>query len=503
MVPLTPLLALEVADLVRVDDPNWPGAIAHSETGSLLTEPPPPGVPWRYETAAVPDPVEGERDGATARSAWPATDTLEVTNALDWHARGVTGKGVKIALFDSSFYGGEAPLAELGTFTTHDCLFSSSCEAPLDMNAPTFSAEEGRHGIACAETIHDVAPDAELHLVRVNGFTTFENGVAWAAREGIDFVSMSMSFYHASFYDGTGPFDAQLERLEAAGALLASSAGNNAGTHWSGAWRDGDLDGRLDGLGDNAFYAYDTGAAPTFYLSWNRYPNCPETDLDLYVYDLDDNLLGAGESVQAAGQDRCEPVEKVTSAPAADGWYRIEVVLARGSASGLVVDLLPRDMAMFQGNSAGSVADPGSNPLTFAVGAVKADGYLQNGPEGFSSRGPTHGGVNKPDIAGPDGLSSSIYGPAGFFGTSASTPAVAGLLALVLSEDPSLTPREASETLQGWAFGEAGFSQDNALGAGKARLPVGSPDDPQPCGRRRMVMPLFLLPVWWWAGRRR
>jgi subtilisin family serine protease len=501
MVPLTPLLALEAADLVRVDDPGWPGAIARSATGATLAAPPPAGTPWRYEAVPVPDPIEVET-ATHARAAWRAVDALAVTNAADWHARGITGAGVKIALFDSGFYGGEAPLSELGDFTTHDCQLSSSCEPPMDMNAPTFSFEEGMHGIACAEVIHDIAPDAELHLVRVNTFTTFENAVAWAAREGIDVISMSMSFYNQSFYDGTGPFDPQLEILESAGALLVSSAGNNAGTHWSGPWRDGNGDLRHDGDGDDGFLVYDADTTPSFYLGWNRYGRCTETDLDLYVYDLHGNRLGASLDVQAEGEDRCEPNETLSSPPSSDGWYRLEVVLRRGSAAGLAIDVLPRDMDMIEGDPAGSVADPGSNPLTFAVGAVEADGYLEKRPEYFSSHGPTNAGLRKPDIAGPDGLTSSIYGTAGFYGTSASTPAVSALVALVMSEEPGISSREASRRLQGWAFGEEAFGPDNALGAGKARLPVPS-DDPQPCGRRRMAMPMFLLPVWWFALRRR
>ena len=59
---------------------------------------------------------------------------------------------------------------------------------------------------------------------------------------------------------------------------------------------------------------------------------------------------------------------------------------------------------------AGSIADPGTHPDVLTVAAVRANGYLQNGPESYSSQGPTHGGVDKPDIAGPDGLTTSAYG---------------------------------------------------------------------------------------------
>ena len=87
---------------------------------------------------------------------------------------------------------------------THDCYGHRSCDLPIDTIRPTYRHETGGHGIACAEVIHSIAPGAELHLVRVNGLTTLENAADWAVREGIDLVSMSMSFFNESFYDGTG-----------------------------------------------------------------------------------------------------------------------------------------------------------------------------------------------------------------------------------------------------------------------------------------------------------
>src|SRR5690606_5363085 len=113
-----------------------------------------------------------------------------------------------------------------------------SCALPLDSVAPRLGYEIGRHGVACADIVQDLAPDAELYLVRVNGSTTFASAASWAIREGIDVISVSMSFFNDSFYDGTGPFTEILHRLEAHDILVVTSAGNYARGHWDGAWVD-------------------------------------------------------------------------------------------------------------------------------------------------------------------------------------------------------------------------------------------------------------------------
>jgi subtilisin family serine protease len=99
--------------------------------------------------------------------------------------------------------------------------------------------------------------------------------------------------------------------------------------------------------------------------------------------------------------------------------------------------------------------------------------------------------VPKPEIAGPDGLTTPTYGVRGFFGTSASTPAVAGAVAVVRSRWPELTSREASERLRAWAFGDAPGWDDPGLGAGRARLPV--PDAAGEVGCRSGDRALLLL----------
>src|SRR5262249_32281564 len=102
-----------------------------------------------------------------------------------------------------------------------------------------------------------------------------------------------------------------------------------------------------------------------------------------------------------------------------------------------------------------------------------------NALEPFSSRGPTIDNRVKPDIAGQDGVSSSVYGastgtcgPDGFYGTSAAAPHTAGVAALVLGQTPSLSVTQLQSAITGAALDLGPSGKDNSFGAGKLRLPA-------------------------------
>ncbi len=447
-------------ELVRVADPAYPGAIAHTAVGSLLEAPPTDGTPWHYETFAVPD-------------GWPGDSAASVVGAPAWHAAGWRGAGVHVAVFDVQWNLGNPLPDTLTDSTTADCFAHLSCDVPFEVVAPRFAGELGAHGVACAQAVREVAPDARISLVRVIGYSTLASAVDWAIRNDVDVISMSLSFFNDSFYDGGGPFRVLAERLAAHNILLVTSAGNYARQHWSGRWKDRDGNGRLDFDGTNALpVAFNGGGRRTVYVNWDEHTSCGDSDLDVWVLDRYGFIVGRGERVQSRSEESCDPVERVQADVASAGTYQLVVKGQRVSSAWLEVDVLVLGGQVLEPKAGGSVVDPGSNELVFTVGAVDAWNYLSNPAEGFSSRGPTNGGLNKPDIAGPDGLTDAVYGTRGFFGTSAATPAVAGALALVLSRERTLTPAEGGARLQAWAWGHDAGWDDPALGAGKVRLPV-------------------------------
>jgi serine protease AprX len=135
------------------------------------------------------------------------------------------------------------------------------------------------------------------------------------------------------------------------------------------------------------------------------------------------------------------------------------------------------------GDQPETVGSPGAAVNAITVGAVAEWSAPVNAGAGrhsdgvylapFSSRGPTLGGVTKPDVAAPGvTVTSAMANQAGgatyvtMSGTSMATPFVAGTAALALAADPSLTPAGVRALVEGTAQDRGPSGKDNDWGAG-------------------------------------
>ena len=130
----------------------------------------------------------GATEQIALESDWPAEVTRE------WAWGGSTGKGVRVCILDS------------GVDASHPLVgrVESAVAVSKDEDGAAFVAKdlEGDvcgHGTACAGIVRSLAPEAEIHSVRVlgPGFTGGGNsllfGLRYAVEQGFDVVNMSLS----------------------------------------------------------------------------------------------------------------------------------------------------------------------------------------------------------------------------------------------------------------------------------------------------------------------
>ncbi len=392
-----------------------------------------------------------------------------------WHAAGRVGAGQTVMVVDGGFAGAAVRQAE------------GELPAMLTtMNLCSGGFDQTDHGTAVAEIVHDQAPGAVQRLVCVDSPTDLETVVDDAIARKIRVITMSLGFLNSARGDGSGAAGTPnhaVARAEAAGIVWVNAAGNYAELHHSAIF-----DPQSNGYHDFSPSNDGNGVllAPglsTIFLSWDAWPTTA-IDLDLHLYNASLQLVGFSETVQNGSQP---PTERLTvnNPGATFALAYIAVFRASGVATPRFDLVVPDGGALEFPTTAGSLVEPASSPSAVAVGA-----YCAGAVDDFSSRGPTIDGRTKPDIAALDWTATATYGTAtvacevgGFGGTSAAAPAVAGAVAVILANDPSLSVAGVRALLSERALDPSWspLGIDNDIGAGTLHLgAVLSPTAPSP-----------------------
>jgi len=322
------------------------------------------------------------------------------------------------------------------------------------------------HGTAVAEIVYDVAPQAQLYLINIGDEVDLENAKDYCISEGVDIINHSVGWVNTNFTDGAGVICAITDNARANGILWVNAAGNSAKRHYQGSFTDTDGDDWHEFTsGDETNDIQLTSLAYIYvFLTWNSWP-VTNQDYDLYLYDDALNLVAWSENWQTGTQEPKEAIYYI--APA--GTYKIAV--AKYSATGdQKVKIFTFDQDLEYRTAAHSLMAPADATGVMTAAAIDQANWTTGPQESFSSQGPTNDGRIKPDISAPDGVSSFTYGTTGFFGTSASSPHVAGAAALVLSAMPGLSPDELQSYLEGWAVDMGDAGKDSIYGSGRLRL---------------------------------
>lgn len=426
------------------------------------------------------------------------SEGANLTGANNFHSAGFTGTGVKIAVIDLGFKG----LSEA----------ISNGDLPYDVITYDFTGNgiqtESKHGTACAEIVHDMAPDAELHLLKGMDEVDGYNALDYCADNDIDIISFSMGTFGSGPGDGTGPVDEAFDDARSNGIFVVAAAGNKAnsrtngitiGSHWKGTFYDSDGDDVHEFIQGNSESYYNViGAFPDqdddgnpktsevrILMRWNDWPSA-SIDYDIYLHDYDTNeLVDVSNAIQDGSQP---PIEKIViDLPDSQDYlhkYTLFVEKPNGEPSGTELELFLGGTSKFLpigkspiATSSSSITEPADAQSVFTVGAINYNNWTTGPQEDFSSQGPTNAWAGsseriKPDICGPDGVSGYTYGESSFRGTSAAAPYVAGAAALILSMHPNLTPDELQSLIESNAIDMGSTGKDNFYGWGKLSVNV-------------------------------
>jgi subtilisin family serine protease len=397
---------------------------------------------------------------------------VAATGARTWHRAGARGAGVRVAVVDLGFGGwresranGDLPQSTVAV---------DYCPGSFE------GVRASSHGTAVAEIVAEMAPEARLYLICVSNIAGLARAKDYARANRIHVVNHSASWFNAGRGDDSGGLDTPsgiVADARAAGILWVNAAGNRAQQHWSGTFADANANGWHEFVpGDEGnTIVVGGGQATCMALKWDNWP-VTAVDYDLYLVRASD-----GVPVQFSATDQngaLPPTELICHFNASTSAQLFAVAIRLADAAGAPAPRL--DLFVYPGPNLehqvadGSVTEPGSSSRALTVGAVC---WQTNGLESFSSRGPTIDGRTKPDLVGPDWVSSFSYGPfggcggqSGFAGTSASAPHVAGAAALVKSANPSWGANELQAYLEANALDLGVPGRDSSFGAGRLAL---------------------------------
>jgi|GEM_PF-2676215 hypothetical protein len=408
-----------------------------------------------------------------------------LTSASDFHAAGFEGQGANVAIIDLGFEGLTAAqaageLQNVHVDDTHDYT-GNGLET------------ESEHGTGVAEIVEDMAPQARLYLLKIGDSLDLENAVQFCITNGIHVINHSVGWYNSNYYDGTGIIGDIASNARSNDILWVNSAGNEADDgHWQGDFVDTDSDGYhefdagadyldADALDEGSRLNLSSGDTLVVYMTWNDWA-ASDQDYDLYLYSSSGTQVASSAGFQGGAQ---YPTEAIRYTATSDGNFEI-VIEAFNAPQAPEIEIYAFEesgasLGLEHHDPASTIIAPANSADVLTVGAIRRTNWTTGPQEPFSSQGPSNASIHsasriKPDIAGPDGTLSTTYGS--FYGTSASSPHVAGAAALLLSEDPTRSADDLQTLLESSAIDMGLAGKDNIYGAGRLDLeltPSGPP----------------------------
>jgi hypothetical protein len=389
-------------------------------------------------------PATGGTDVGAVTSAGDAAHNGPQARAL-----GVNGAGVKVGVMSDSINevgGGVAASQATG-------------DLPANVQVLADSANGEDEGRAMAEIIYDEAPGVTnmAFATGTQGPVGKANDIAALKNANVQVLADDTFYLQEPFFQD-GAVAQAVDTAKAAGVAYFASAGNRARQSWEGTYVNAGDGFNNFGGGDEvqSVAQVQPGGFIEIVLQWDEPFGHASTDMDALLVDMSD-LSALASSVDDNINGTHNPIETLVYSNNTGFTQSVGLAISRFAGT--------RNPFMkwigFGGNynvehaTNSDTIDPDAASAlgSFTVAAINAGDAGHNDPEPFSSRGlktrlfDKNGNPlplaqqtrQKPQLAGADGVNTTVPGFAPFFGTSAAAPSAAGVATLVKSANPSLT----------------------------------------------------------------